>query len=203
MLENFSNNIGDYLTEHFNLSTKDRAYLKFGLELSLILISETLIILFIAYFLGIFWPVLIASLSFLMIRPYAGGIHLPSYSLCLIVTLIEFISIGYIATSITTNVTMTVIIIISVFIYGLYMIYRYAPADTKTIPIDNQELRKRLKRKAFEVLFVWAIIVLLITLIYGKHLELILASSLGVLVQVLSTHPLVFYIVINYLPDHK
>ncbi|MGB4371953.1 MAG: accessory gene regulator B family protein, partial [Halanaerobiales bacterium] len=63
----------DYLSktisESLNLESQEKALFSFGLELVVGVILEAIILLILAYFLKIFWPVLIALINFLIIRP--------------------------------------------------------------------------------------------------------------------------------------
>ena len=202
MLEKVTNFIVDYLDHSRNLDKTDSAYLNFGLKLIFITVSELLVMFLIAYFLNIFWPVVISTVSFLIIRPYAGGVHLPGYLSCLVVTLIVFLALGLLTTVVEINTISMLLIILFVSIPGFYMINKYAPADTEIIPINDPEQRKRLKSKAKNILIIWTITAITLTFILENYLNLILASSLGILSQLISTHPIFFHLVKKYLPEH-
>lgn len=202
MFKKITDSLTNLLNKNYNLDTKELAYFNFGLKVVIGVIIEVLIMLTIAYLFNIFWPVLIASISFLVIRPYGGGVHLPTYFSCMIVTLIIFLSIGFITSRVETNLISTLIIILSVSISGFILLNKYAPADTKTIPISDPEQRKVLKSKAKTILYAWTIISITASFITNKHLDLIFASSLGMFSQLISTHPIFFYIAENYLGEH-
>lgn len=191
------------ITENMELESKEKALFSFGLELVIGVVLEAIILLFLAYLFNIFWPVFIALLSFLVIRPYAGGIHLPTYFSCLIVTLLVFLLIGFIAANIQPGLLTTIIVIFFVAITGFIFIYKYAPADTKTIPISDPALRQELKRKAYIVLIAWTILAITAALLFTGYLNLVIAACLGIFSQLISTHPIFFYLVERYLPEHN
>lgn len=191
------------ITENMELESKEKALFSFGLELVIGVVLEAIILLFLAYLFNIFWPVFIALLSFLVIRPYAGGIHLPTYFSCLIVTLLVFLLIGFIAANIQPGLLTTIIVIFFVAITGFIFIYKYAPADTKTIPISDPALRQELKRKAYIVLIAWTILAITAALLFTGYLNLVIAACLGIFSQLISTHPTFFYLVERYLPEHN
>lgn len=190
------------ITENMELESKEKALFSFGLELVIGVVLEAIILLFLAYLFNIFWPVFIALLSFLVIRPYAGGIHLPTYFSCLIVTLLVFLLIGFIAANIQPGLLTTIIVIFFVAITGFIFIYKYAPADTKTIPISDPALRQELKRKAYIVLIAWTILAITAALLFTGYLNLVIAASLGIFSQLISTHPTFFELAERYLPEH-
>lgn len=190
------------ITENMELESKEKALFSFGLELVIGVVLEAIILLFLAYLFNIFWPVFIALLSFLVIRPYAGGIHLPTYFSCLIVTLLVFLLIGFIAAYIQPGLLTTIIVIFFVAITGFIFIYKYAPADTKTIPISDPALRQELKRKAYIVLIAWTILAITAALLFTGYLNLVIAASLGIFSQLISTHPTFFELAERYLPEH-
>ncbi len=205
--ENMFNKIASIINTHLGnnnyMNKKERAYLQFGLKIFLLLITELIIILFLSYILNIFWPVVFALSSFLFIRPYAGGVHMPSYLLCMLVSLLIFLGIGIISISINLNIYLLITWIITVFTIGYILINKYAPADTDTIPIKDPVQRKLLKAKAIRILFIWFINSLITTLLLPNHLHVIFASSLGILSNIILVHPLLFELVQKYLPEHK
>ncbi len=203
MLNKIVNLLSNIISKDTDLNSKDKAYLYFGLQLYLILMVETVILLLIAYFLNIFWPVLTAGLSFLIIRKYAGGVHLPTFNSCLIVTLVIFLGIGGLSTVIKINQIFLLVIITIVSISGFILINKYAPADTRTIPITDPELRRIYKAKAKKILTVWIFLSIAASLLFSDRLDLILSSSLGIFSQLLSTHPFFFHIIVKYLPEHN
>lgn len=196
----------DYLnriiTENLELESKEKALFSFGLELFVGVVLEAIILLILAFLFNIFWPVFIALLNFLVIRPYAGGIHLPTFNSCLIVTLLVFLLIGFIAANIQPGLLTTIIVIFFVAITGFIFIYKYAPADTKTIPISDPALRQELKRKAYIVLIAWTILAITAALLFTGYLNLVIAASLGIFSQLISTHPIFFELAERYLPEH-
>lgn len=202
MLKKLADSISRVINENYQLSKKDDAYLNFGLQLWLNLLVEIIVLLIIAYFTGIFWSVLTAIISFLIIRKYAGGIHMPTFISCLIVTLIIFLAIGGITSVIQINQIFLLITIFFISFSGFILINKYAPADTKTIPITDPEQRKFFKIKAKRILAIWTVLAITASLIFKNHLNLILASGLGIFSQLVSTHPFFFYIIENFFPEH-
>lgn len=202
MINKISDNISIFVENHFNLNEKEKSYFNYGLQLILGLLVEAILILFISWVLNIFWPVVFASLSFLVMRPSAGGIHLPTYFLCLVVSILVFILIGIVSVSISLESTYLISWIITITILGLFMLKKYAPADTETMPINDPVQRKKLQKKAIIILLIWSIFAIISTFVFINHHQLILASSLGIMAELVALHPILFSLVKNYLPEH-
>ena len=96
----------------------------------------------------------------------------------------------------------TIIVIFFVAITGFIFIYKYAPADTKTYLISDPALRQELKRKAYIVLIAWTILAITAALLFTGYLNLVIAASLGIFSQLISTHPTFFELAERYLPEH-
>ncbi|MFW6287687.1 MAG: accessory gene regulator ArgB-like protein [bacterium] len=195
--------LSDLIEKKVDIDKKDAAYFNYGIQIVLSVGLEAAIMLFIAYLLNIFWPVLIASLSFLVIRPYAGGVHLPRYFLCMIVTIIVFLMIGWTVSFVELTLLSTLVIITLITVTGLVLINKYAPADTKIVPINDPNQRQLLKNKARIVLISWSFLAVISTFLLDHYLHLIMASALGIFAQLISTHPWFFHIIDEYLPEHK
>lgn len=202
MFHIISKTIKEIIKRNSDLNEKDLAYFNYGLQGILGTMLEILVLFIFAYLLNIFWPVLIAITSFLILRPHAGGIHLPTYFLCMSFSIVLFLILGLIANYVVISRAVLLIWLILVFLFSLYMIIRFAPADTKTIPIEDPTKRKTLKKNSIIIILIWIIASILINLISDKYYNLILASSLGILTEILGMHPIAFYLSEKYLPEH-
>ncbi|ACL68923.1 accessory gene regulator ArgB-like protein [Halothermothrix orenii] len=202
MIKQVSDSMARYIRKTLNLSERREAYLRYGFQVIIGLLIEIIAILGSAYFLGIFWPVMIALITFLILRPYAGGVHLPRYSLCLIVSLIVFLAIGLISIYITLATPSLIIWLIIITTFSLFMVNKYAPADTEVHPIKEPDRRQKLKNVSFKILTIWFVIASLVTIYFDQYSHLVLASSLGIIAEILVLHPFFYYLVDNYLPEH-
>lgn len=134
--------------------------IKFGLENIIGEIPKVFIMLGIAYILGIFkW----ALFTFLVLFPYrgaSGGVHLKTHIGCIAFTtafycLIPFVSQYFILQGIIKYMAVALI-----WIFGIIMIKLYAPADTESIPILEEKVRRK-KRIFSYITFTTALIVAL------------------------------------------
>jgi accessory gene regulator B len=101
-------------------------------------------------------------LSFLFILPYrvvSGGTHLHTHLGCIIATSAFYIGNAFISKYIIMGANIKYILVLGVWIFSMWMIKLYAPADTESVPI----LRKK-ERKIKQIL---SYIFMTVTLIIG------------------------------------
>lgn len=115
----------------------------YGLQNIIGELPKGIIILLIAYFLGIFKLTLIAMLIIAPYRCFSGGIHLKTHIGCIINTFILYGGTAVLGKyAILTGMTKYVLGI-TIWIFGMIMLKMYAPADTENVPI----LRKKERRQ--------------------------------------------------------
>lgn len=123
--------------------------INYGLQNIIGEIPKTFLVLIIAYFLGIWKETL---LTFILLIPYknaSGGFHLKTHLGCIIGTTIFYCGIPVLAKLLIINEIVKYIIIVALWIFGMYMIRLYAPADTENVPILTKKDRNRKRVVAF------------------------------------------------------
>lgn len=111
--------------------------IEYGLEAIYILISKSIIIFALAYFLGILWPLFIFMLIYNIIRMPSFGLHATKSIYCLISSVLIFIGGTYLC----VHIEIPFIIKIIIGIYCIIRVFQNAPADTYKRPIVNQKRR--------------------------------------------------------------
>lgn len=115
----------------------------YGLQNIIGELPKGIIILLIAYFLGIFKLTLIAMLIIAPYRCFSGGVHMKTHIGCIINTFILYGGTAVLGKyAILTGMTKYVLGI-TIWIFGMIMLKMYAPADTENVPI----LRKKERRQ--------------------------------------------------------
>ena len=93
--------------------------------------------------LGLWWQTLLA---FFLILPYkvcSGGFHLKTHLGCIIGTTLIYCGVAKVSCYIVFySQILKYITILSVWIFGMIMVYLYAPADTENVPILSKKERK-------------------------------------------------------------
>jgi len=139
----------------------------------------------IASLLGVLTPSLIITLTFSSFRIIAGGAHLKTFNLCLIVSLLQFIGGAFIVQRYQSWLYInTWYLFIFCIVSSVYIIIRYVPRDTANKPITEKLEIMKFKKWSFLYLLGWAIIMTVFLLL---NLQLIvIASCFGLLMELFS-----------------
>lgn len=119
----------------------------YGLQILIGELPKGIIILAIAYFLGIFKLTL---LSVLIIAPYrcvSGGVHMKTHIGCIIYTLILYSGSALLGKYFILEGNVKIIFAIIIWTFCMIMIKIYAPADTENFPILRK--KERLQKQIF------------------------------------------------------
>ena len=122
--------------------------INYGLQNIIGEIPKIFITLGIAYLLGIFKLTLITFLVIMPYRSFSGGFHLKTHLGCIICTTIFYCGIAFASKYIVLEQTIKYILIFLVWVFGMFMVKLYAPADTENVPILRKKDIKRMKLKS-------------------------------------------------------
>jgi len=140
--------------------------INYGLQNIIGEIPKVIIMLIIAYILGIFKLALFTFLALYLYRGASGGFHLKTHLGCIIGTTIFYCAIPFIAQYIMIPQTVKYILVALIWIFGMIMIKLYAPADTENVPI----LSKKERRKKQIVSYITFSIGLILSLIISNNI---------------------------------
>lgn len=128
-------------------------------------------LILICYMLGILKEFVFVFLLNMLYKPFIGGAHARTNIGCFFGTVIYFLTPIYCTKILGFNNIFNLVIQIVLFVFGIFVIAKYAPADTEEIPIINKKQRKLLKTVAF-VLFITINGIALVLNILNKNLDL-------------------------------
>ena len=115
----------------------------YGLQNIIGELPKGIIILIIAYILGIFK---LTVISILIIAPYrcvSGGVHMKTHIGCIIYTLLLYSGSSLLGKYIVLTGHVKIMLAIAIWIFCMIMIKLYAPADTENLPILRKKERKQ------------------------------------------------------------
>ena len=115
----------------------------YGLQNIIGELPKGIIILMIAYILGIFK---LTVISILIIAPYrcvSGGVHMKTHIGCIIYTLLLYSGSSLLGKYIVLTGNVKIMLAIAIWIFCMIMIKLYAPADTENLPILRKKERKQ------------------------------------------------------------
>lgn len=115
----------------------------FGLQNIIGELPKGVIILLIAYFLGILKLTLMAILIIAPYRCFSGGVHMKSHIGCIIYTLMLYSGSALLGKYIVLTGITKYSVLSAIWIFCMIMIKMYAPADTENIPILVKKERRQ------------------------------------------------------------
>lgn len=134
----------------------------YGLQNIIGELPKGIIILVIAYFLGIFKLTLMSVLIIAPYRCFSGGVHMKTHIGCIIYTLILYSGSALLGKYIALVGITKYIVAFVVWTFCMIMIKLYAPADTENVPILREKERKQKRIFSYIILTVEFVIAVLI-----------------------------------------
>lgn len=155
----------------------DRAILYFGFQVIYGDIIKIFLLTLLSLILKSFLSTAVLAIAFIVLRTYAGGIHMNTEIKCTIVTIILLLVpgtlIAYLSSYISTRATLMFILFVLVF--SFICLYKYAPKDCINRPITDKHTIQKFKRYAIITLF----ILISFSLVIIKYYDNFLAVSIG------------------------
>ncbi len=141
----------------------DRAeVIYFGLQNIFGEIPKTFVMLLFAYILGIFEWALFTFIALFIYKGASGGVHLKTHIGCIVFTCIFYCIIPFISKYMVMSQVVKYIVVASVWIFGIIMIKLYAPADTESVPILSEKIRRKKKIVSYISLTIALIVALIV-----------------------------------------
>ncbi|WP_416387361.1 accessory gene regulator ArgB-like protein [Caminicella sporogenes] len=184
-VETFITHILKIFKKHLEIDKKQDAILRYSLRLLISSILAYAFALLPALFFGTFKHVLITMLTFSTLRVFSGGAHCSCMLNCIASGAVFANILGLITKNIILNINKSIIltIITFTFLYSLWSIGKFAPADTPGKPITTKAKKQKLKKMSLIVLCIWCFLCLICFILFDKYIIFILASTFGILWQ--------------------
>ena len=188
-MEKASNYLATQISSFLALDEDSKDVLAYGA----FTILHTLSSIFFVLLLGILFKVpleaLVISFSASILRKYSGGIHASTSNRCIVIGGIVFVGLAIVVKHLVMlDVSINLLLILGSFIIACYIMFKNAPKDTPNKPITNQEIKKKLRKKALKVVYVFGLISILLMFLYFRGiyiggLYITLSISLGIFWQ--------------------
>lgn len=154
--------------------------IRYGLEVFLGAAFQALIIIIMAFLLGIGKEVFTTLLAAAALRGYSGGVHSQAYYRCTLLSVFIFITLGFLAQYIQS--VYFPIGFIFAMICSLAIIVKKAPVDNPINPIIDKNKRQRLKKQS--ILVVLILLLLAAVAEYFNYPGIAVSILLGIIWQV-------------------
>lgn len=160
--------------------------INYGLQLLIGEVPKTLIIIGIAWALGVLDLTILALILMLPYRTVSGGVHLKTHIGCIIATSIFYIGNAVTSKYLILSKTVQYGTTIITWGFAMLMIKLYAPADTEAVPILRKKERTAKRILSYIIMTITLIISVLIKntiisniLLFGTILQTIAISRLA------------------------
>ena len=134
----------------------------YGLQNIIGELPKGVLILLIAYLLGIFKLTLIAVLIIAPYRCFSGGVHMKTHIGCIIYTSILYMGAALLGKYVVLTGIAKYVTAFIVWTFCMIMLKQYAPADTENVPILRKKERRQKQIFSYIILTVEFIIAVLI-----------------------------------------
>ena len=142
MIEKISKKILNILSDENDDETQ-KEILLFGITRIVEDVPKYIAIIIICAILGVLKEFALFMLVTMMYKTFTGGVHLHTNIGCFIVTIISTLMCIYLPKIMVQVESILIPIYIFVYIFSLYVIWVYVPADVPEIPVINERRRKR------------------------------------------------------------
>ena len=144
MIDKITNSLTNKIRKEMPDIDEERAeIINYGLQIILGEVPKVILMLVIAYLLGVFQLSLITFLIVLPYRTFSGGFHLRTHIGCIVTTCTFYCGVAVLAKNLVLDDITKDIFIIATTIFGMIMIKLYAPADTEDVPVLSKKIRKQ------------------------------------------------------------
>ena len=147
----------NYIKKNTNYDDIKLKEIEYGLVGIYLMISKMIIIFLIAYFLNIFKEMIIFTLLYNLIRMTSFGLHATKSWICLISSTLAFIGFPYLCTIL--NIPLYIKVIIGIF--GICLMFKNSPADTKKRPIVSKKRRDTYKMLSTIIVIIYSFIAII------------------------------------------
>lgn len=177
------NNTMNYILKYNNYDKIKQEELKYGLVAIYLLVTKLIIILILAFLLGILKEVILFTIIYIPIRAVSFGLHATKSWICLIVSTLLFVGLPFVS----QYLLMPTYIKLIIGIISILLMFKNSPADTHKRPIINEN--RRLFFKYFSVII--AIIYTTLSIFINNNF---ISNSLllTLIIQCFITSPLVY-----------
>lgn len=160
-IEALANNISKKVVSELNFDDDKREIIAYGaFALIQTFFSIALIIIFGNIF-NVTIEAVIISFTISILRKASGGVHASSPGICTFLGTVIFVVLAILCkVSPVISLYKIALIGFGTFVLSYYIIYKLAPVDNKSKPIKKEKRRMLLKKRSFNILTIYVVIIL-------------------------------------------
>jgi len=203
MVDKISNKILCFLVNKSDIDDERREILLFGITRIVEDIPKTVGIILIGILLNIIFEMVVVTIIISLYKTFVGGVHAKTNCGCFIFSAVFYLAIIYLAKLVLITGKTRFLFVALNYIFAIYCIWTYAPADVPEIPKVDKRLRRNLKIQSFIMLN----LIFLVTYLFVKDLYIQRIIAYSVLFINLMTTRTIYRLFKNeyghevYIPD--
>lgn len=188
----------DWLTEKIKTKVSDideerELVINFGVRLIFGELPKILILFIIGFILNMGWQTILLFFLIAPYRSFTGGFHLKTHWGCMITTSILYLAPIIIAKYFQISHSILIYVLAgAITAFSIFVIVKYAPADTENMPILSKKERKSKKIKAYFVM-----IILLLIILFNPYKTFSYATIYAMFLQNLTVLPISYKLTNN------
>ena len=191
-MDDVSAKIALNLSKSKDETSEEFAVLKYGVFVVVHIFFSTLFTVLFGILTNTLFPIIIISIMGSVMKKYSGGAHCTSPNRCLVTgTILSYLFVLIGKGIINLQVKISYIIILILLIHSFIILYKKCPVGSINKPLKRKETRMRLRKKAFFIYSVCAVLFILSIVlkqnrVYINLKHLVTFMILGLYMQVLS-----------------
>ncbi|SCJ98909.1 putative accessory gene regulator protein [uncultured Clostridium sp.] len=190
-VEKISKKISSSISKELEFDNEKEEVINYGIFAFIQMFISIILVGIVGIILGVFTEALLISFVTAILRKSSGGVHAGTPGSCNVIGTIASIVMGFVAKFAEVNIYGVALLGGIIFCIAYITIYRLAPVDSMTKPINSIAKRKRLKRSSLIIISIYLAIVVVNVgcfLVFDKKVFITytICIYLGVLWQVFS-----------------
>ena len=168
-VEQISLNLAKRLGNKLDKNEEEIAVLNYGLFFLIHTSIAIVLTLLVGIVLGIFTEIMIISISASLLKRYSGGVHSSSPNRCVISGLILSVIASFISKYIAINFNYINMVLLEfvILVWSAVIFYKKCPVPSKNKPLKKESTRIKLRKKAFQMMFLYTIIIIVLCIVYS------------------------------------
>jgi len=167
-IEKLSLNLSGKLGTKLNKTDDEKAVLNYGLFIILHTCIAVVITFLVGIITGMVLEMMIISVTTAGLKRYTGGVHATTPERCTIIGVLLSLILSIVSRNLenTLNIEGLTILTIITLSFSYYIVYKKCPVPSKNKPLKKESTRKKLRKKAFNLITIYLVIIILFSIIY-------------------------------------
>lgn len=191
-IEKISLNLSENLGDKLNKNKEEKEVLNYGIFVVIHTLMGLIATVLIGIITGMIIEIIIIFITSSWFKRYTGGVHATTPEKCLLISSILSLILSLFCKYIIFNININYIFIIGFFsiMTFYYIINKKCPVPSKNKPLKRENTRRKLRKKAFNLLNRYFILLIILYIIYNFICidiikTIIISCILGIILQMI------------------